>query len=269
MKDLLFISDAPSLIRKWNYPVQIHTAVTKDGYHLGIHRIPCQSNSPDQTPNRNPVILWHALSTCSDIFVCTPPQESLAFLLVDNGYDVWLANTRGNKYSSSHSHLHQSNMQDRREYWKFGIDEFAMYDVPAVVDFVSNSTNSRRVSYIGFSQGAAQIIAALALDEELNSKLVHVFGLAPAMVPKPIENSIVRSMNSTAIYSVLGRNAFLGLAESVKYWNKHVNRAIVEGAMKVLFNWRLSNFGSEERRQVLAQNVFSTTSVKNIAVICD
>ena len=34
-----------------------------------------------------------------------PPDQSLAFLLVDNGFDVWLANTRGSKYSRGHTSL--------------------------------------------------------------------------------------------------------------------------------------------------------------------
>jgi hypothetical protein len=33
------------------------------------------------------------------------PDQSLAFLLADNGFDVWLANTRGTKYSRGHASL--------------------------------------------------------------------------------------------------------------------------------------------------------------------
>lgn len=34
-----------------------------------------------------------------------PPHKSLALLLADNGFDVWIANTRGTKYSRGHVSL--------------------------------------------------------------------------------------------------------------------------------------------------------------------
>lgn len=38
-------------------------------------------------------------------WLISPPDQSLALLLADEGYDVWLVSTRGTKYSSGHTSL--------------------------------------------------------------------------------------------------------------------------------------------------------------------
>lgn len=38
-------------------------------------------------------------------WLLSPPDQSLALLLADNGYDVWLTSTRGTKYSRGHTSL--------------------------------------------------------------------------------------------------------------------------------------------------------------------
>lgn len=47
------------------------------------------------------MVLWHDGIT----WLLLPPDQSLAFLLADNGFDVWIANTRGTKYSRGHVSL--------------------------------------------------------------------------------------------------------------------------------------------------------------------
>lgn len=43
-------------------------------------------------------------------WVLNSPDESLAFILSDNGFDVWLTNIRGTKYSREHRSLSPNDM---------------------------------------------------------------------------------------------------------------------------------------------------------------
>ena len=42
-------------------------------------------------------------------WLLNPLDQSLALLLADNGFDVWLASTRGTKYSLGHTSLSPEN----------------------------------------------------------------------------------------------------------------------------------------------------------------
>jgi lysosomal acid lipase/cholesteryl ester hydrolase len=256
-----FLSDTVSLIKYWGYPVEEHEAITSDGYYIGLQRLKGRFS----IQNTKPIIIWHGLSTCSEMFVCSTPEDSLAFVLADAGYDVWLANARGSKYSLKHTLLSSNDSK----YWEFSMDDYACKDVPAVVDHILDVTGSKHVSYIGFSQGSAQIFAALSLCEDLNYKINQVFALAPAMKPKQIQNEYIVKLLSkygpNILYSFLGRKSFLPIAEYLKqYAPDQLNYVVVKGAMQFLLNWKLNKFGDEDRQSLLFQNVYSTTSIQSI-----
>jgi pimeloyl-ACP methyl ester carboxylesterase len=72
-----------------------------------------------------------------------------AFQLIRAGYDVWLGNQRGTKYSSGHVSLSTKD----KAYWEFSYTEMGKYDAPAQVDYVRKQTGASKVTYIGHSQG--------------------------------------------------------------------------------------------------------------------
>ena len=61
-------------------------------------------------------------------------DKSPAFRLAQEGYDVWLGNNRGNKYSLGHTSL--DPIKDKA-YWEFSYTENGKYDGPAQVDYVT------------------------------------------------------------------------------------------------------------------------------------
>mmetsp|Transcript_15439 Transcript_15439/g.26121 ORF Transcript_15439/g.26121 Transcript_15439/m.26121 type:complete len:84 (+) Transcript_15439:502-753(+) len=75
-----------------------------------------------------------------------------AFKLVEAGYDVWLGNQRGTKYSLGHTSL---NYKKDKKYWEFSFTEMGDFDAPAQIDYVRGSTGAEKLTYIGHSQGTA------------------------------------------------------------------------------------------------------------------
>ncbi|CAN1161346.1 Triacylglycerol lipase 2 [Linum perenne] len=92
-----------------------------------------------------------------------PPRQSLAFVLADHGYDVWIANSRGTKYSRGHTSL----STDEKGYWDWSWDELVNYDLPATVDYVHNQTG-QNMHYIGHSQGTLTALAAFSKGQLMN-----------------------------------------------------------------------------------------------------
>lgn len=101
-----------------------------------------------------------------------PPDQSLTFLLADNGFDVWLANTRGSTYSRGHtslspnepvsslfptcysllpfSHSLYKNWYVIQAYWDWSWDELVAYDLPATFQYVHDKAG-QKLHYVGHS----------------------------------------------------------------------------------------------------------------------
>ena len=122
------------------------------------------------------MLMMHGLISSSECWLLNRRNVSLAYILHDAGFDVWLGNVRGNKYSRRHVSL----TPDDKRFWEFSFDEMAKYDVPATVDFVLKATGKKKLDYVGHSQGTVVLIAAASADPSLNAKIGEFFALAPA-----------------------------------------------------------------------------------------
>lgn len=82
--------------------------------------------------NHKPVVLlYHGLTLTSEVWISNIEKErNLALQLADQGYDVWMGNARGNKYS----HAHLTKDPNHADFWQFSIDEFALFDLPDTID---------------------------------------------------------------------------------------------------------------------------------------
>ena len=88
---------------------------------------------------------------------------AIPFTLVKDGYDVWLGNFRGNKYSSMHLTL---NPEVDMDYWKFSWSQMGRFDIPAILKYITLKTGKAKIAYIGHSMGTTAMFYLFATDYE-------------------------------------------------------------------------------------------------------
>ncbi|XP_011100528.1 triacylglycerol lipase 2-like [Sesamum indicum] len=152
-----------SRVEAQGYSCEEHKVTTKDGYILSLQRIPAGRSDGKKTGARPPVLLQHGLMSDALTWLSNSPDESLGFILADNGFDVWLANVRGTNYSSGHTSLSPNDP----EYWDWSWDELVEYDLPAFVQYVNGQTG-QKLHYVGHSLGTLMSFGAFSREEVIN-----------------------------------------------------------------------------------------------------
>jgi pimeloyl-ACP methyl ester carboxylesterase len=152
------------LCSKYGFKVESHAVTTQDGYILKMFHIGAGQSCSTGVP----VLFQHGLLDSSDTFIVNAADKSQAFALARAGYDVWLGNSRGNKYSRRHTTY---NPDTDQAFWDFSWQEMASFDVPAQVEYVLERSGYERLVYIGHSQGTTQMFAHLSEDVAFADKL--------------------------------------------------------------------------------------------------
>ena len=106
-----------------------------------------QNNKNEPTNDKKVVFLLHGLADSADNMVVNKEEWAPAFYLANRGFDVWLGNLRGNRHSRNHTTL---DPDFEKSFWDFGVDEFIMYDVPSMCEYVFNVTK-KKMTFIGRS----------------------------------------------------------------------------------------------------------------------
>lgn len=103
-------------------------------------------------------------------FVISGPEQGLAFLLSEAGYDVWLGNFRGNAYS-------QSKSEDKR--WDFTWHEMGVIDLAEMIEHVLEHTGQDKLHFVGHSLGTTAFLVLTSTRPEFNSKVICAHLMSP------------------------------------------------------------------------------------------
>lgn len=90
-------------------------------------------------------------------------------------------------FSGEHDEF-DANGSDQRLYWSFSWHEIGVFDLPASIDYILNETKSKKLTYIGFSQGTTCLLVLLSMRPEYNNKIIEANFLAPVAFMRNTDN---------------------------------------------------------------------------------
>jgi lysosomal acid lipase/cholesteryl ester hydrolase len=191
--------------------------------------------------------------------------------LANKGYDVWLGNNRGNKYSRNHMKL---NPNADPKFWEYSFHEMGLYDIPAMISKIKRTTGVSKVSYIGHSQGTSQMFAGISLKPDYYKSVLNGFiALGPVVYMRNLgsvflkiaaERNIDSFFEIIKINELLNTNASLQLLELLLCKNLGV---LCEGLLDLISD---SNINDDDKLRFLVfvghfPSGSSTRSVRHFA----
>ncbi|PRQ54234.1 putative triacylglycerol lipase [Rosa chinensis] len=156
-----------ALVTVHGYRCQEITVTTDDGYILSVQRIGGGGTG------KPPVIIQHGVLVDAAVWLMNSPDKNLPLILADSGFDVWMANTRGTRFSRRHTSMDPSDPK----FWNWSWDELVAHDLPAVFNYVHGQTK-QKINYVGHSLGTLLALASLS-EGKLVDQLKSVALLTP------------------------------------------------------------------------------------------
>lgn len=161
-----------------------------------MHRITGSPNSPSNA-KKSPVLLLPGLADSSATWIIMRPSHGLGYLLADEGFDVWLGNARGSRYSRNHTTLDpDGHYVIRKQFWDFSWHEIGVYDIPAMIDFILEMTENKKLHYIAHSQGTTAFFVMASERPEYNDKIILGSMMAPSAYLNPTTHLMVKFWSS-------------------------------------------------------------------------
>lgn len=170
----------------------------------------------------------HGLLDSSSGWVVMRPSHGLAYILADHGFDVWLGNSRGNRYSRKHTHLNPDYPEQRKQFWNFSWHEMGVHDLPAMIDYILKQSGRQKLHYIGHSQGTTAYFVMNSERPEYNDKIILANMLCPSAYYGPMPKPFLHYLNSF-------RGAFQLMTDYMEVYELLPSREFYGEAMQFIF----------------------------------
>jgi len=190
------------------YIVENHTIITEDGYILTNFRIPGRKG--EKVAKGSPILIGHGVLGSSDNTLDNG-DAAITYQLADLGYDVWLLNNRGNRYSRKHLQL---NPDKDSKFWQYSLHEMGIYDIKNSIEYIIKITGIQKVTYVGYSQSSGALLAGMSERPEFFKKHLKSVALWAPVSNMEHSNNIMKLVYSSYVFLAMD---FLGLSELFPY----------------------------------------------------
>ncbi|KAL3266157.1 hypothetical protein HHI36_010342 [Cryptolaemus montrouzieri] len=218
-------------MKEAGYEGELHHVTTEDGYILGLQRIirnldnkgenkkkeSDRRDGVNSNKNRPPILFIHGLESSAIDWIHLLGKNSLPYIFFEQGYDVWLGNIRGTHSSFNHTSL--DPYKNAEKFWDTSVHEVGYYDLPAMIDYVTNVSKREKIFYLGMSQGEASFLILTSTRPEYNKKIQLAGLTAPSSHLKHSDNTVLKTLgsiwpqlqvsaNAVGLYQIPGRDFF-------------------------------------------------------------
>jgi len=157
-------------------------------------------------------------------WVWNDSERANAFILARAGYDVWMGNNRGSKFSQGHMSLSTKD----KAYWDFYQEDMGTKDVPTFIDFILDKTGHETLSYVGHSDGTTQMFLAASLNPDYFADRINVFvALAPCSIQAGISDVMIEAAKSIKLIEWL-------VVDQLGFYNWFPPLPLADGAIDIV-----------------------------------